>query len=74
MDALHAAAYVGPTERVVGVDFTTEQLEKARQLAAGVGAHHVEFIEGRIEDLPLDDASMDCRPSSRPASPSRRSG
>jgi arsenite methyltransferase len=60
MDALYAAAFVGPTGRVVGIDFTLEQLDKARKLAAGAGADHVEFIEGRIEDLPLDDASMDC--------------
>lgn len=60
MDALYAADLVGPTGRVVGIDFTIEQLEKARKLAAGAGADHVEFIEGRIEDLPLDDASMDC--------------
>jgi arsenite methyltransferase len=60
MDALYAAAFVGPTGRVVGIDFTLEQLEKARKLASAAGADQVEFIEGRIEDLPLDDASMDC--------------
>lgn len=60
MDALYAAAFVGPTGRVVGIDFTLEQLEKARKLAASAGTDQVEFVEGRIEDLPLDDASMDC--------------
>lgn len=60
MDALYAAGYVGPTGRVVGIDFTIEQLEKARKLTAGAGADHVEFIEGRIEALPLPDASVDC--------------
>ena len=60
MDALYAAAYVGPSGRVVGIDFTLEQLEKARKLAAGAGADHVEFLEGRIESLPLPDASVDC--------------
>jgi arsenite methyltransferase len=60
MDALYAAAFVGRTGRVVGIDFTLEQLEKARKLAAGAGTDQVEFIEGRIEDLPLTDASMDC--------------
>lgn len=60
MDALYAATHVGPTGRVVGIDFTLEQLDKARKLAAGVGADHVEFIEGRIESLPLPDASVDC--------------
>jgi len=60
MDALYAADYVGPTGRVVGIDFTLEQLEKARKLAAGSGAAQVEFLEGRIEAVPLPDASMDC--------------
>ena len=60
MDALYAADYVGPAGRVVGIDFTLEQLEKARKIAAGAGADHVEFIEGRIESLPLPDASVDC--------------
>jgi arsenite methyltransferase len=60
MDALYAADHVGSSGRVVGIDFTLEQLEKARKLAAGAGAVHVEFIEGRIESLPLPDASVDC--------------
>jgi arsenite methyltransferase len=60
MDAFYAADYVGPSGRVVGIDFTLEQLEKARKLAAGAGAAHVEFLEGRIEAVPLPDASVDC--------------
>jgi arsenite methyltransferase len=60
MDAFYAADHVGPSGRVVGIDFTLEQLEKARKLAAGAGADQVEFLEGRIESLPLPDASVDC--------------
>lgn len=60
MDAFYAADYVGSSGRVVGIDFTLEQLEKARKLAAGAGAAHVEFLEGRIEAVPLPDASVDC--------------
>jgi arsenite methyltransferase len=58
MDALYAAGLVGPTGRVIGVDFTVEQLDKARRLAAG--QDWVEFREGRIEDLPLDGVGVDC--------------
>jgi arsenite methyltransferase len=49
-------------ERVadLGVDFTTEQLERARQLASESGFGNVEFREGRIEDLPLADETFDC--------------
>lgn len=59
-DAFYAAGLVGPTGRVYGVDFTREQLDKARRLAETSGVTHVEFREGRIEALPLDDTSVDC--------------
>ncbi|MBM0126344.1 methyltransferase domain-containing protein [Pimelobacter simplex] len=60
MDALYAAGLVGATGRVTGIDFTIEQLAKARGLANDSGTTHVEFREGRIEQLPLPDAAMDC--------------
>jgi ubiquinone/menaquinone biosynthesis C-methylase UbiE len=60
MDAFYAAAQVGPQGRVVGVDFTVEQLDKARRLAAVGGFDQVEFREGRIEDLPAEDDRFDC--------------
>ena len=60
MDALYAAGLVGPTGRVIGVDFTVQQLDKARNLAATHGAHWVEFREGHIEELPVADDSVDC--------------
>ena len=60
MDAFYAASLVGSTGTVCGVDFTSEQLDKARRLAGEAGLAHVEFREGRIEALPLDDASVDC--------------
>jgi arsenite methyltransferase len=60
MDTLIAAGLVGPRGSVVGVDFTREQLTKARRLAAEAGIEHVEFREGRIESLPAEDASFDC--------------
>jgi arsenite methyltransferase len=60
MDAFYAAGLVGPTGHVMGVDFTQEQLDKSRQIADDAGLTHVEFREGRIEALPLDDASVDC--------------
>ena len=60
MDAFYAAGLVGTTGHVCGVDFTQEQLDKARRLAADAGLTHVEFREGHIEELPVDDASVDC--------------
>ncbi|MBA3309005.1 MAG: methyltransferase domain-containing protein [Nocardioidaceae bacterium] len=60
MDAFYAASLVGPTGRVVGIDFTREQVQKARVLAATWGATNVEFREGRIEALPFPDVTADC--------------
>ncbi len=59
LDALLAARQVGPTGRVIGVDMTPEMLERARATAARAGASHVEFRQGRLEALPVDDASVD---------------
>jgi ubiquinone/menaquinone biosynthesis C-methylase UbiE len=60
MDVFYAARLVGASGRVVGVDFTAEQLGKARRLAADTGVDHVDFREGRIENPPADDESFDC--------------
>jgi arsenite methyltransferase len=60
MDAFYAAGLVGPEGHVYGIDFTLEQLAKARRLAETSGAKNVDFLEGRIEALPCLDASVDC--------------
>jgi arsenite methyltransferase len=60
MDVFFAAERVGTSGRVVGIDFTAEQLEKARKIADGGGYSQVELREGRIEDLPIEDAGCDC--------------
>jgi ubiquinone/menaquinone biosynthesis C-methylase UbiE len=60
MDVFFAAHQVGPKGRVVGVDFTAEQLDKARRLAADSGVNQVELREGRIDALPVEDESFDC--------------
>jgi arsenite methyltransferase len=59
IDALLAAREVGPEGRVIGVDMTPEMIERARANAGKVGATHVEFREGRLEALPVDDATVD---------------
>jgi arsenite methyltransferase len=45
---------------VLGIDFTIEQLAKARRLAASAGLDQVEFGDGRIESLPAADERFDC--------------
>jgi ubiquinone/menaquinone biosynthesis C-methylase UbiE len=58
-DLFCAAVLVGPSGRVVGVDITDEQLEKAAQLRDREGFSQVELVEAHIEDLPFDDGSFD---------------
>ena len=60
MDVFFAALQVGANGAVVGVDFTAQQLEKAQLLASQEGFAQVDFREGRIEDLPVNDATVDC--------------
>lgn len=60
MDVFCAATKVGASGRVTGVDFTSEQLAKARLLAIEHGFDRVEFREGRIERLPIEDGTADC--------------
>jgi arsenite methyltransferase len=55
-DSFIAASLVGPSGRVVGVDMTEAQLLKARRLAGGAP---VEFVEGLIEDPPVEAGSVD---------------
>jgi arsenite methyltransferase len=59
MDAFLAARQVGPTGHVIGVDMTDAMLEKARKNARTMGITNVEFRKGTIEDLPLEDSSVD---------------
>lgn len=58
-DAFLAWNRVGPTGRVIGVDMTDDMLALARQNAEKRGATNVEFRKGRIEKLPVEDASVD---------------
>ena len=59
LDALLAASLVGPGGRVIGVDMTPEMLARARATASRAGVAHVDFREGRLEALPVEDASVD---------------
>ncbi|MFD1564599.1 methyltransferase domain-containing protein [Haloarchaeobius amylolyticus] len=59
MDAFVAGLHVTEMGAVTGIDMTTEQVEKANDLAADNGFYNVSFREGYIEDLPFKDASFD---------------
>jgi SAM-dependent methyltransferase len=59
MDSLLAALWVGKGGRVIGVDMTPEMLARSRSMAEKVGLNNVEFREGLIEDLPVEDGWAD---------------
>ena len=58
-DCFLAAKKVGSSGKVIGVDMTEEMIEKARKNAEQYGYKNVEFRFGDIEDLPVDDNSVD---------------
>jgi len=58
-DVLISAKRVGSTGRAIGIDMTDEMLELARRNAAEAGVENVEFRKGYLEQLPLEDASVD---------------
>ena len=58
-DVFCAALQVGASGRVVGVDFTDEQIAKATRLRDRDGFAQVEFQEASIDELPFEDASFD---------------
>jgi SAM-dependent methyltransferase len=58
-DVLISARRVGPTGRAIGLDMTDEMLELARANAAAAGVENVEFRKGYLEELPLEDKSVD---------------
>ena len=59
MDSFLAALWVGAEEKVIGVDMTPEMLDRSRSIAARLGLDNVEFREGLIEDLPVEDGWAD---------------
>lgn len=58
-DSFIAAKQVGPQGRVVGIDMLPEMLAKARQSARRMELDHVEFREGLLESMPVEDGWAD---------------
>lgn len=59
MDAFVAALHVGKTGRVVGVDMTDAQLDKAERLRAAAGFKNVSYLKGYIEGVRCEDGAFD---------------
>ncbi len=63
IDVFIAAKKVGPTGRAIGVDMTPQMLKIAREAQRAVAANLrydvVEFREGFMEEIPVEDNSVD---------------
>ena len=60
MDVFLAAQKVGPTGRVIGIDMTSEMLDRARTGVVKLGLGNVELHQSTIDRLPIEDNSVDC--------------
>ena len=59
LDCILAAQKVGETGFVIGVDMTTEMIERAQANVKRVSLNNVEFRFGYLENLPVEDNSVD---------------
>ena len=59
IDCFLAARQVGESGRVIGVDMTPDMLARANANREKMGVANVEFRRGQIEDLPVEDETVD---------------
>lgn len=59
IDCFYAAKMVGAEGYVIGVDMTDDMLEKANANRDKLNMTNVEFRKGHIENMPVDDNSID---------------
>lgn len=59
MDVFFASHLVGAEGTVIGLDMTDAQLAKAERLRQREGLANTSFVGGYIEEIPLDDDSVD---------------
>ena len=59
IDVFLAAKRVGPKGKVIGIDMTEEMINRAKSTAKKYGYANVEFRLGEIENLPVEDNSVD---------------
>lgn len=58
-DCFVARAETGAEGQVIGIDFTTDMILKARTNVAKLGYNNVSFVQGDIENIPLPAAIAD---------------
>lgn len=60
IDVFLAARKIGPTGKAIGIDMTKEMIELAEKNAKKSNVVNAEFHQATIDDLPLEDSSVDC--------------
>lgn len=59
IDSFIAAHQVGPTGAVIGIDMTDAMLARARDAQASADVPQLEFRQGLLEEIPVDDGWAD---------------
>jgi SAM-dependent methyltransferase len=59
IDVFLASDKTGPKGKVIGVDMTEEMIQLARGNAEKLGVKNVEFRQGEIENIPVEDGTVD---------------
>lgn len=59
LDCFLATRQVGADGYVIGLDMTPEMLERSRAAARRMGIENVEFRQGYLEEMPVEDDSVD---------------
>ncbi|MEO6828774.1 MAG: arsenite methyltransferase, partial [Acidobacteriaceae bacterium] len=60
LDVFLASKQVGPEGKAIGIDMTSEMIERARSNAQSGGYQNVAFHLATIDQLPLENSSADC--------------
>jgi len=58
-DCFIARQLTGEAGRVIGLDFSPSMIQKAKENCTKVGFQNVEFVQGDIEEMPLEDSIAD---------------
>lgn len=58
-DCFVARQLTGETGRVIGLDFSPSMIQKATENSRKLQFENVEFVQGDIEEMPLDDSIAD---------------
>ncbi len=58
-DCFLASAKVGPSGKIIGVDITSEMVDKARANARKGGYSNIDFRQGDLENMPVADNYVD---------------